>query len=226
MLGLGVAIPRFYAEVFLWVPRLGIQANPVLSQSKEVRSMGRSPSNKREIVADLKAQLDQCLLAIVVDYAGLSVSEITQLRDSLYPLGASCKVTKNTLMRIAIEDNETWKPMQQFLNGTNAFLLIQDDLPGAIKAYQAFQKATKKTAIRGGAMEGTALSDQQIAALTELPTKEELYARIAGGIKAIPTKLAVGTNAVPTKLAVGIKEVPNKLARALQAVADKDPEAA
>ena len=73
--------------------------------------MGRSPSNKREIVADLKAQLDQCLLAIVVDYAGLSVSEITQLRDSLYPLGASCKVTKNTLMRIAIEDNETWKPM-------------------------------------------------------------------------------------------------------------------
>ncbi|KKJ00832.1 50S ribosomal protein L10 [Prochlorothrix hollandica] len=188
--------------------------------------MGRSPSNKREIVADLKAQLDQCLLAIVVDYAGLSVSEITQLRDSLYPLGASCKVTKNTLMRIAIEDNETWKPMQQFLNGTNAFLLIQDDLPGAIKAYQAFQKATKKTAIRGGAMEGTALSDQQIAALTELPTKEELYARIAGGIKAIPTKLAVGTNAVPTKLAVGIKEVPNKLARALQAVADKDPEAA
>ncbi|MGA1625835.1 MAG: 50S ribosomal protein L10 [Prochlorothrix sp.] len=184
--------------------------------------MGRSPETKRQIVADLKAQLEQAQLTIVIDYAGLTVAEITKLRDDLHPVGASCKVTKNTLMRIAVQDTETWQPMEQFLQGTNAFVLVQDDLPGAIKAYQAFQKETKKTAVRGGVMEGQVLNEEQIKALTELPTKEELYARIAGGIKAIPTKLAVGTKAVPTKLAVGVNEVPSKLARALQAVANKD----
>jgi len=188
--------------------------------------MGRSPENKRQIVADLKEQLEQAQLAIVIDYAGLSVAEITKLRDQLYPLGASCKVTKNTLMQIAIQDLETWQPMSEFLKGTNAFLLVQDDLPGAIKAYQAFQKETKKTAVRGGVMEGQVLNEEQIKALTELPTKEQLYAQIAGGIKAIPTKLAVGINAVPTKLAVGINEVPSKLARALQAVANKEEDQA
>lgn len=188
--------------------------------------MGRSPENKRQIVADLKERLEQTQLTIVIDYAGLSVAEITKLRDQLHPVGASCKVTKNTLMQIAIQETETWQPLETFLQGSNAFLLVQDDLPGAIKAYQAFQKETKKTTIRGGVMEGQVLSEEQIKALTELPTKEQLYAQIAGGIKAIPTKLAVGTKAVPTKLAVGLNEVPSKLARALQAVANKEDQAA
>jgi len=188
--------------------------------------MGRSLENKKQIVDDLKAQLAQSQLAIVIDYTGLSVAEITQLRDQLYPLGASCKVTKNTLMGIAIQGDTTWEPLEEFLKGSNAFLLVQDDLPGAIKAYQAFQKASKKTTICGGVMEGQALTEDQVKALTELPTKDQLYARIAGGINAVATKLAVGTKAVPTKLAVGLNEVPSKLARALQAVADKDKEAA
>ena len=75
-------------------------------------------------------------------------------------------------------------------------------------------------------MEGRALSTADLDAITELPTKEELIARIAGAINAVPTKLAVGTNAVPKKLAVGIKEVPASLVRAIKAVSEKDQEAA
>jgi len=71
-------------------------------------------------------------------------------------------------------------------------------------------------------MEGRALSLQDIQALKDLPTKEQLMARIAGGIKAVPTQLAVGLNAVPKKLAVGINEVPSKLVRAIKAVSEKD----
>ncbi|EDZ92214.1 50S ribosomal protein L10 [Limnospira maxima CS-328] len=71
-------------------------------------------------------------------------------------------------------------------------------------------------------MEGRALSPDEIKAITELPTKEELMARIAGAINSIPTKVAVGVNAVPTKLAVGIKEVPASLVRAIKAVSEKD----
>jgi large subunit ribosomal protein L10 len=184
--------------------------------------MGRTLEDKKSIVAELKELLSDAQLAIVIDYQGLSVSEITDLRNRLRESGAHCKVTKNTLMRLAVDGDDTWQPMADFLQGSSAFLLFKDDLGTGIKAYQAFQKDTKKTELRGGVMEGRALSEDDIKAITELPTKEELIARIAGAINAIPTKLAVGTNAVPTKLAVGIKEVPSSLARALQAVAQKE----
>lgn len=188
--------------------------------------MGRTLENKKEIVAELKELLSGSQLAMVIDYKGLSVAEISELRDRLREKGTVCKVTKNTLMRIAVENDDNWQPMTQFLKDSSAFLLVQDDLGGAIKAYKSFQKDTKKTELRGGVMEGRALTTADLDAITELPTKEELIARIAGAINAIPTKLAVGTNAVPTKLAVGIKEVPASLARALKAVSEKDQEAA
>lgn len=188
--------------------------------------MGRTLENKKEIVAELKELLSESQLALVIDYKGLSVAEITDLRNRLREKGAVCKVTKNTLMRIAVEEDDTWKPMTQFLKDSSAFLLVKEDMGGAIKAYQAFQKDTKKTELRGGVMEGRALTIDDLEAITNLPSKEELIARIAGAINAIPTKLAVGTKAVPTKLAVGIKEVPASLVRAIKAVSEKEQDAA
>jgi large subunit ribosomal protein L10 len=186
--------------------------------------MGRTLEDKQAIVADLKEQLSQTQLAIVIDYKGLSVAEITDLRNRLRPTGTICQVMKNTLMGVAIEGNATWEPMEQFLKGANAFLLVKEDLPGAVKAYQEFQRVTKKTELRGGVMQGMALDEAGIKAVIELPSKEELIARIARAINAVPTRLAVGVNAVPTKVAVGINAVPTKLVRALKAVSEKDAE--
>ncbi len=183
--------------------------------------MGRTFENKQEIVAELKDLLSQTQLAVIVNYQGLSVAEITDLRKRLQPSGAVCKVTKNTLMGVAIAEDDSWQPMEKFLHGTNAFLLVKDDLKGAIKAYQDFQKATKKTEIRGGVMQGMALDEDGIKAVIDLPSKEELMARIAYAINANTRKIAVGVNAVPTKLAVGIKEVPGKLVRAIKAVSEQ-----
>lgn len=173
--------------------------------------MGRTLEDKKAIVADLKDELSKSQMAIVIDYKGLSVSEITDLRRRLRPTGGFCKVTKNTLMRIAIDGDENWQPMADYCKDSSAFLLLQDDIGGAIKAYQDFQKATKKTAIKGAVMEGRALTEEDVKAIGDLPSKEELVGQIAGAI-----------NNVATKLAVGIKEVPSSLARALQAYADKD----
>lgn len=184
--------------------------------------MGRTLENKKEIVGELKELLGNAQLALVIDYGGLSVAEITDLRNRLRPKGAVCKVTKNTLMRIAVDGDENWQPMTEFLKGTSAFVLIEEDLGGAIKEYQAFKKDTKKTELRGGVMEGRALNQDDIKAITDLPTKEELIARIAGAIKAVPTKLAVGVKQVPTKLAVGVKEVPASLVRVVDQVSKKE----
>jgi|SRR5579883_2342825 large subunit ribosomal protein L10 len=184
--------------------------------------MSKTLAQKKEIVTELKEILSQSQLALVIDYQGLSVAEITDLRRRLRSTGTICKKAKNTLMRIAVEGDNRWQPMNQFLEGSSVFLLVQEDMKGAIKTYQDFQKATKKTELRGGVFDGQALTQDDVKALTELPTKEELMARLAGGIKAIPTKLAVGLNAVPTKLAVGIKEVPGSLVRAIKAVSEKE----
>ncbi|MEH2385129.1 MAG: 50S ribosomal protein L10 [Nostoc sp.] len=173
--------------------------------------MGRTLENKKEIVADLKETLSQSTLALVIDYQGLTVSEITDLRRRLRPSGTVCKVTKNTLMGIAIKDDQKWEPLSELLNGSSAFLLVKEDFSSAIKAYQEFQKVSKKTELRGGVLEGRLLKEPDVKILGDLPSKEQLIAQIAGAI-----------NALATKIAVGINEVPGSLARALQAVADQE----
>jgi large subunit ribosomal protein L10 len=188
--------------------------------------MGRTLANKKEIVGEIQDLLKEAQLAFVIDYQGLTVAEITNLRNRLRPKGAVCKITKNTLMRIAVEGDRNWEPMTEFLKDSSAFVLVKEDFGGAIKEYQAFQKESKKTTLRGGVMEGQALTEDQVKAITELPTKEELMARLAGAIKAMPTRVAVGVKAVPTKLAVGINEVPASLSRAIKAVSEQGQDAA
>jgi large subunit ribosomal protein L10 len=173
--------------------------------------MGRTLENKKEIVAELKGSLSESTLALVIDYQGLTVAEITDLRRRLRPSGTVCKVTKNTFMGIAIQDEEKWQPLSELLKGSSAFLLVKEDFSSAIKAYQDFQKATKKTELRGGVMEGRLLKEADVKALGDLPSKEQLMGQIAGAI-----------NALASKIAIGINEVPGSLARSIQAVADKE----
>ncbi|MEO0430519.1 MAG: 50S ribosomal protein L10 [Cyanobacteria bacterium J06656_5] len=173
--------------------------------------MGRTLENKKEIVAELKDLLSDTQSIFVIDYKGLTVAEIGDLRNRIREKGGTCKIAKNTLIRIAVQDDENWQPVQEFLKDTTALLLTQEDIGGVVKEYKKFQKDTKKTELRGGVLEGKALSKTDAEALADLPSKEELYAQIAGAI-----------NALATKVAVGIKEVPSSVARGLQAYVDKE----
>ncbi|WP_143438162.1 50S ribosomal protein L10, partial [Hydrocoleum sp. CS-953] len=160
--------------------------------------MGKTKEQKQEMLADIKQNLSESQLTLVINYQGLSVAEITDLRRRLIPTGSVCSVTKNTLMGIAVKEDSNWQPMEQLLAGSNAFLFLKDDIGGAIKAYQDFQKATKKTEFKGGVMEGRVLTQDQVKAIADLPSKEELIAQIAGSINSIASKLAGTLNAVPT----------------------------
>ncbi len=186
--------------------------------------MGRTLESKQELVEDLKQILSESQIAIVIDYQGLSVAEITDLRRRLLPTGTVCKVAKNTLMRRAIDGDDTWQPMMEFLIGSTAVMLVKDDIGGAIRAYQDFQKATKKTEFRGGVMQGRALSEAQVKAIADLPSKEVLIAQVAGALNSIATRLAVSINEVPASLGRSINEVPASLGRCLQAIAAQQEE--
>ncbi|MDJ0554978.1 MAG: 50S ribosomal protein L10 [Microcoleaceae cyanobacterium MO_207.B10] len=184
--------------------------------------MGKTKQQKQEMLADIKQSLSETQLTLVIDYKGLSVAEITDLRRRLIPTGTACTVAKNTLMGLAVKEDSNWQPMEQLLAGSNAFLFLKDDLGSAIKAYQEFQKATKKTEFKGGVMEGRLLTEADVKAIADLPSKEELIAQVAGAINSIATKVAVGLNAVPTQLATGINEVPASVNRAIKAISDKE----
>ena len=173
--------------------------------------MGRTLENKREIVAELKDLLSDTQSIFVIDYKGLTVAEISDLRNRIREKGGTCKIAKNTLIRIAVQDNENWQPVQEFLKDATALLLTKEDIGSVVKEYKKFQKDTKKTELRGGVLEGKALTSAEAEALADLPSKEELYAKIAGAI-----------NALATKVAVGVKEVPSSIARGLQAYVDKE----
>jgi len=173
--------------------------------------MGRSLAGKQVVVKTLESELAEAQMILVVDYTGLTVAEITNLRRKLRPSNTLCKVTKNTLMKRAISDQAQWQPIEPFLKGASACLLVKEDIAGAIKAYQAFQKETKKSELRGGVLDGKVLTPDEIKAIADLPSKEVLIGQIAGAI-----------NGVATKLAFGIKEIPQSLARAIQAINDKE----
>lgn len=172
--------------------------------------MGKSRQEKSAVIEELKSSLGDSQLAVVIDYHGLTVSQITELRRKLLTKGTVCKVTKNTLMKIAIDGNPTWQPMEKFLNGSTAVILAKDDITGAIKAYQEFQKLTKKTEIKGGVMEGQALNESQIKAISELPSKEQLMGQVAGAINSLAAKIAIGINEIPGSLARGVKAISEK----------------
>ncbi|MBD2326690.1 50S ribosomal protein L10 [Alkalinema sp. FACHB-956] len=172
--------------------------------------MGRTLENKKAIVEGLKETLSESTLTLVINYQGLTVGEITDLRRRLRDKGATCTVTKNTLMNKAIAGDERWEPMSELLKTTTAFIMVKEDIGGAVKAYQEFQKAAKKTEVIGGVMDGKLLSDKDVKAIADLPSKEQLIAQIAGAINGVATKLAVGINEVPSGLARAIKQISEK----------------
>jgi len=168
--------------------------------------MGRTLENKQQIVDELRQLLDQAELALVLDFKGLSVKEMKDLRVRLQASNGVCKVTKNTLMRRAIDGNSAWADLESLLSGTNAFVLVKGDVGGAVKAVQAFQKDAKKSETKGGLFEGKLLSQDDIKAIGDLPSKEVLMAQIAGAINGVATKLAIGINEVPSGLARALRQ--------------------
>lgn len=175
---------------------------------QEVRTISKSLESKKQEVSEIKQLLENIQLAVVVDYQGLTVADITNLRNRLREDGTICKVTKNTLMSKAVEGNEKWEVINPLLKGTSAFILAnEENIGSAVRAFQAFQKESKKSELRGGVLEGQMLNEAQVKALADLPTKEQLIAQIAGSINAITAKVARGINEVPTSLARAIDAV-------------------
>ena len=160
----------------------------------------------QETLSQIKQELDGVSAEWVVDYCGLTVKEIQELRSNIREAGASMKVYKNTLMRLALSESEL-PTLDDMLEGPSAFVFAGSDVAAAAKAVKEFAKKNDKLEIKGGLMEGAAVSAAEVEAIASLPSREELLAQIAGAISGVARGLAVAINGVPRGLAQVTKAV-------------------
>ena len=128
------------------------------------------------------------------------------MRVAIRESGASMKVYKNTLMHIAL-DEAGLPTLDDILEGPSAFVFAGDDVAAAAKAVKTFAKTNQNLEIKGGLMEGAAVSAAEVEAIASLPSREELYAHIAAAINGVAQGLATAINGVPRGLAQVAKAV-------------------
>jgi large subunit ribosomal protein L10 len=171
-------------------------------------------AGKKELVAALNSAFASGTGSIVVaHYSGLTVAQLQKLRREMKKSGASVKVAKNSLVKIALEGTDI-ASIGTLMKGPTILAYAPDPV-AAPKVAVAFAKDHDKLVILGGAMGKTALNADGVKALATMPSLDELRAKLIGLINAPATKLAQLANAPAAKLA-----------RVFGAYADKDKEAA
>jgi large subunit ribosomal protein L10 len=161
-------------------------------------------SDKERVVGELSERLKSSTTLIVADYRGLTMPQIDALRGELLQHGARFAVVKNTLTRRAAEDAGV-EPLLALLEGPTAiaFLESDGDPVAAAKAIATAARATQVLAVRGGIMEGRALTEEDVENLAKLPSAEVLRGQLVGALAAPMATVVVLFNA-PLRDLVGV----------------------
>lgn len=141
---------------------------------------------KAVVVARIQAATSGASIAVVADFKGMPVEEMTRLRVKIREAGGELLVVKNTLARIAFAGSVHAVIKDNFRENCAIALTSQDPVSIA-KAMVDFAKTSKTLAIRHASLEGKLLSAQQIDALAKLPGKQELLAQLLGTLNQVPT---------------------------------------
>jgi large subunit ribosomal protein L10 len=156
-------------------------------------------SQKAESVAQLNAVFNEVGVVVITRNLGMSVAQSTALREKVREAGASYKVAKNRLAKLAIADTD-YVGIGDFLTGPTAIATSVDPVAAA-KAVVDFAKTTDKIEIVGGAMGSQVLNAEGVKALASMPSLDELRAKLVGLVQAPATKLAQLSTAPAAKLA-------------------------
>jgi large subunit ribosomal protein L10 len=156
-------------------------------------------AQKKEAVAELKQTFNETSVVVVTRNLGLTVAQSTDLRNRMRDAGARYKVAKNKLALIALEGTR-YEPLSDLLTGPIA-LATSPDPVAAAKAAVDFARTNDRLEIVGGAMGETVLDVNGVKALAELPSLDELRAKIMGLIQAPASKIARTINEPGAQLA-------------------------
>ena len=159
---------------------------------------------KVAVVDEVRTRISEADATILTEYRGLTVAEISQLRRNLRDAGGDYKVYKNTLVRFAVNDLGLGE-LSSLLTGPTAIAFIKGDAVAVAKALKDFGKGNPNLVVKGGLLGDKILSEADTSALADIAPREELLARLAGGIAAPLQSLAGLLKALPNNFAYALK---------------------
>jgi large subunit ribosomal protein L10 len=151
-------------------------------------------------VTELTDRLRESDSVVLTEYRGLSVSQLRALRQSLGD-NATFSVVKNTLTKIAVSEVGLQDQLAPLLSGPSAIAFVGGDVVEAAKGLRDFSRDNPALVIKGGVLDGKALTPDEITRLADLEPREVLLARLAGAMTASMSRAAAVFNALPTQVA-------------------------
>lgn len=150
---------------------------------------------KKKIVEEIKDKFDRAVSAVFIDYRGLTVAEVTELRNQYRAAGVEYKVLKNTLIGRAIE-GKGYDGVEEFLEGPTAVAFSYEDEVAPAKITYDFIKKAKKMEIKCGIFNDAFTAKDDVIVLASLPSREELLAKVVGSAQAPIMNFVYALNAI------------------------------
>jgi large subunit ribosomal protein L10 len=166
---------------------------------------------KAAAIAEIAEQIKGSEAVFAVDYRGITVAQVGELRGKLREADATFRIVKNTLTERAADQSDA-EALKSLLEGPTALTFVRGDAAAAAKAIADYQRVTggELLAFKGGLMNGDALDAAQITAISKLPSREVLYGQLVGVVASPITGLARGLNALLSGVAVALGGVLEK----------------
>ena len=164
-------------------------------------------ARKAAVIDDIKTRLESADAAVLTEYRGITVAQIAQLRAALRPAGTDYKIFKNTLAKRAAKDVGL-DDLIDSLSGPVAIAFVRKDGGDAVtaaKALRDFARTNENLVLKGGLLGPRQLTTKDIEALADVPPRDQLLARLAGGFQAPLTKAAGLFQAFTRNFAYGLK---------------------
>ena len=161
---------------------------------------------KAAVIDRIAGELESSQAVFAVDYRGITVSQVADLRAKLRAADATFTVVKNSLTERAA-DKAGAEALKSILEGPTALTFVRGDAAAAAKALSDAQRTTEVLAFKGGLMDGQAVSADDIRAIAKLPSREVLYAQLVGTVAAPLNGLARTLNALISGIAVQLGQI-------------------
>ena len=150
---------------------------------------------KEEEVSSLAEKIKNAKFVLLTDYRGISVGEVTELRNTLRNANSEYKVIKNNIIKRALDANVE-SGLDEVLEGPTAVVMTEGDYLEPLKAIYKFSKDNEFYKIKGGIIEGKIVSTEELITLAKLPSRQELLGMLAGGLLGTISKFAVAIDQV------------------------------